>query len=352
MAAGLVSGDKIHMDGSLVDANASKNSVIKSSPEMIEQLRRCHSDELNKLDELKERKTPAKRYYTPKNKGMMISTDPDCEMVQHGRGESRPRYKTHRAVDDRCGVTTAVETTAGGVAENDKLVPLVEQHEKHTQIAVKTVVADTQYGTNENFQHCGERGICSHMADMELKQGRKKSEIFDRSEFEYDTQTDTYRCPAGAILSRKKCKTTRSGYEYACGKRICMACSLRIACTRSKNGRSIKRHINQEVIDRAKAESSSQIAKKDRVRRKWLMEGSFADAANNHGLKRSRWRRLWRVKIQDCLIAAIQNIRRLLKNTLKRPAAAERLAVRAMLDGLCDGKWDPESPYGRYVPLF
>lgn len=35
-----------------------------------------------------------------------------------------------------------------------------------------------------------------------------------------------------------------------------------------------------------------------------LMEGSFADAANNHGLKRARWRGLIHQQTQDHLIAA------------------------------------------------
>ncbi len=39
VAAGLVNGRKIHMDGSLVDANASNNSVVKGSEVLIEQLR-------------------------------------------------------------------------------------------------------------------------------------------------------------------------------------------------------------------------------------------------------------------------------------------------------------------------
>ena len=51
------------------------------------------------------------------------------------------------------------------------------------------------------------------------------------------------------------------------------------------------------------------------------MEGSFADAANNHGFKRSRWRRLVNQKIQDYLIAAIQNIRILVKHVKQRPFA-------------------------------
>jgi hypothetical protein len=51
-----------------------------------------------------------------------------------------------------------------------------------------------------------------------------------------------------------------------------------------------------------------------------LAEVSFAEAANHHGFKRARWRRLWRVQIQDWLIAAIQNVKILLKH--RPPPAA------------------------------
>jgi len=65
------------------------------------------------------------------------------------------------------------------------------------------------------------------------------------------------------------------------------------------------------------------------------MEQSFADAANNHGFKRSRWRRLWRQQIQDYLIAAIQNIRLLLSrggtNASAGAAALKIVAVEAVL---------------------
>ena len=49
-------------------------------------------------------------------------------------------------------------------------------------------------------------------------------------------------------------------------------------------------------------------AQADRRRRRYLMEGSFAHAANRYHFKRSRWRRLWRQQIQDWIIAAVQNI--------------------------------------------
>ena len=109
--------------------------------------------------------------------------------------------------------------------------------------------------------------------------------------------------------------------------RACLKCELRAQCTRSKTGRTVQRHERQEVIDAAKAQATSRRAVRDRRRRMVLVEGSFADAANNDGFKRARWRRLWRQQIQDWLIAGIQNIRTFLKATRKRMTGAATLVV-------------------------
>jgi len=203
----------------------------------------------------------------------------------------------------------------GDVEENTPLMDLIDQHEKHTCQEVETVVADTQYGTADNFRKCHERGIRSHMADMiDVQEQRAVSrEIFGRDAFPYDSASDTYTCPAGQILTRRKYKKKRKAYEYACSMSTCEACPLRDQCTRAQGGvaRTLKRHYNQEAIDQARQQSHSREAKRDRIRRRWLMEGSFGDATLCHGFKRTRWRRLWRQRIQDYLIAAVQNLRKL-----------------------------------------
>ena len=61
-------------------------------------------------------------------------------------------------------------------------------------------------------------------------------------------------------------------------------------------------------------------SKKDIKTRQHLMERSFA-RGTRYGYKRARWRRLWRVQIQEYLTAAIQNIMVLLQN-IKEPAPA------------------------------
>lgn len=311
--AGLVGGDKIHIDASLVDANASKNSVVKGPPELIGELKKLYQKEEKKLEgEGQDKETrPAKL-----NQGMMSTTDPDAPIVRHGNGDSRPRYKNHRAVDDTQGVITAIETTAGDVEENRQLMGLVGQHESNTQRRVQTVVGDVQYGTADNFRTCYRQGIRSHMGDYQAKQlgtGRRKG-IYTEEAFRYDKGTDTYRCPAGEILKLKQHKKDRRVYEYAASGKACRGCKLRGACTRAKNGRSVYRYEDHEAVIGARKQSHSVQAKQDRKKRKWLMEGSFADAAVNHGFKRARWRRLDKQRIQDYLIATMQNIRILLKN--------------------------------------
>src|SRR5262249_50068710 len=75
-------------------------------------------------------------------------------------------------------------------------------------------------------------------------------------------------------------------------------------------------------------QSQSQAALRDRRRRKHLMEGSFADAANAHGFKRARWRGLWRQQIQNHLIAVCQNLRILVGKNLRKPSAAMALVLQ------------------------
>jgi hypothetical protein len=78
--------------------------------------------------------------------------------------------------------------------------------------------------------------------------------------------------------------------------------------------------VRQDDIDLALTESMSAEAKKDIKTRQHLMERSFA-RAKRYGYKRARWRRLWRVEIQEYLTASIQNMMMLLRN-IKEPTAA------------------------------
>ncbi|MES1166849.1 MAG: transposase [Pseudomonadota bacterium] len=310
VAAGLVAGSKLHLDGSLLNAHASRDSVGQSSPELIAALKRAYQVEERKLAG-----SLGDPHYQPVNARLCSTTDPDAPCVrqnkQGGAGDSRPRYKQHRAVNDRCGVITAVVTTPGDVAEPTQTVTLLDQHEHITGQTVATVVGDQQYGTPDNHRQRQERSVRTHLQTVT---GRPRTAShFGPEQFVYDAPTDRYRCPAGQELCPRRYHPRRQSTEYRARQGVCAACPLRAQCTAAPSGRGITRHREHDLVRRARAQATSPEAKRDYRRRRSLMEGSFAQSANCHGCKRARWRRVWRQQIQDWLIATCQNVKLLVK---------------------------------------
>lgn len=302
LKAGLIDGSKLHVDSSLVRANASKNSIVEAA--CAEVLGKLDGEPEAQSDPYDEDKAG------PANQRKRSTTDPDASLVRQGGGKSEPTYKNHRVVDDKEGVVTALKTTTGMVNEAHEMVALTLEHERNTGKEAKSVVADCKYGTADNFVELAERKIRSHMGDFRsrLKNPRQEG-IFDHGLFHYDEETDTYICPAEQRLHRRHMDYRRQVFEYMTHRGVCAQCRLREQCTRSRTGRTLKRHPKQRLLDRARKQSASRAAIKDRKRRQHFQERNFADAANHHGFKRARWRGLRRQSIQDALIAALQNLR-------------------------------------------
>jgi transposase len=328
--AGLVDGEKIHVDGSLIAAHASTDSVVNGPPELIAGLRKTYREQAAKLTESLE-VLPAPTPMGPINQTHVSTTDPEAELARGRSTATRPSYKHHRVVDNAHGVITAHVITGGAVSEETQLFGLVEQHQDNTGVKVQSIAADTQYGTVGNFLECVDRGIHPHMADLKAAhdQGERRSKFFGEESFIYDASLEAYRCPAGQLLKRWQKRSDKNAYQYMAKAGTCAQCALRAQCTQAKGGRRIQRFERQKELDQARAESRSKRACRDRARRKHLLEGSFADASNNHGFKRARWRGLWRQKIQNHLIAACQNIRIFLTKGFFKPAAALALPIEA-----------------------
>jgi transposase len=322
--AGLVTGSKIHIDASLVDANASLKSVKPLEPEVIRAIEQTAREQVQKLDEPDDQWPPdsggggptnqtptASRYQA--NRQFRSTSDPDATLVRQGGLQSRPRYKSHRVVDDAYEIITAVETTTGAVDEGHRLLALIEAHEDTTDRAVRTAIADSRYGSIGNLVECQKSGIRPHLkllGDSHRGKGRSAG-IYAEERFIYDPLTNTYRCPANQTMRARRLHPKRLSWEYITAKGTCRACKLRAFCTRSASGRTIHRHRDQELLDRARKIATSKAAVDDLKRRQHLIERSFADAANCHGFKRARWRGLWKQAIQDLLIATVQNLRKL-----------------------------------------
>jgi transposase len=320
--ARLVDGKKIFMDASFIDANASNNSVIDTKS-LKTQISKRYKELESRLDELQEKESD--RQHRDINNRFVSTTDPEAGLF--GKGKSNLCYKTHRVVEERSEIITAVEITAGDVDEGQRLESLWKAHTKNTEIEAQTVVADSKYGTIKNYLFCAEQNIQAHIPDLKTKSAKKKEKkakdkIFPDTLFKYDIATDTYICPGNKRLKRKSYHAARASVDYAAAKKDCASCDLRNQCTRNKDGRTIKRHLQQDTVNEMREKSQAYKSKQDIRKRQHLMERSFAKATR-YGFDRARWRGLERVSIQEFLTCCVQNIQALIKQKtpLKQAAA-------------------------------
>jgi transposase len=322
--AGLVDGSKIFVDSSLIDANASNNSVLDTKS-LKDQLHKNYKKLEARLEDNNE-STDASRNIEKKNSRYISTTDPDAAIVN--RGKPKLSYQVHRAVDERSEIITATDATPGDVNEAHVMFSLIEKHEATTGTKTETVVADSKYGTIDNFLGCHDKGLKAHIPDLRLAalKRTKKRAIYTDDQFVYDPQNDTYTCPAGNLLKRKSLHKQRESSDYGAPKKVCSVCTLREQCTKNKSGRTVKRHLRQEELNTMRERSRSSESRRDIKTRQHLMERSFANATR-YGFDHARWRGLWKMKIQEYLTCAIQNIQTLIRHSSK-PKQAEAVRMK------------------------
>jgi transposase len=258
----------------------------------------------------------------PVNSTHISTTDPLAELARNKSGVTELNYKDHRLVDDAYAVITAVADTTSNVGDGSMLPELHQQHLANTQLKVPevTLAGDGHYGTASNYLYCEHNGVRAHLAEVTAHLEERGQ--LPLSQFTYEPQHDRLRCPQGhyLVLHQERLEIASKVYLIE-DPAHCAGCPLVKQCTPSKRGRSIKRHLQADLIEAARREAHSPAARYSRRRRRHVMEGSFADANNNHGAKKARWRGLARQQIQSWIIAAVQNLRILLRNQRRAPAA-------------------------------
>jgi hypothetical protein len=162
------------------------------------------------------------------NDRLVSRTDPDATVVQRAKVPADLYYKVHVGIDGGAArIITAVTATTGVVGDEQLLPRLVADHEGNTHRRVLAVAADTKYGTVDNYRWLEERAV---RAAIPFSDGNGDNRAIPRSAFCYDEATDTYRCPNGATLRRCGRTTTTAAHPliiYRPRPADCAACPLR-----------------------------------------------------------------------------------------------------------------------------
>lgn len=217
----------------------------------------------------------------------------------------------------------------------------VRTHEFKTKTEVGIVTADKIYGTADNYKYLKGKNALACISHQH--RGSIRTGMFGHEKFHYDRVNDCFICPANQKLLRydhkrpyQACPNTW-GIRYRAKRQACEQCHFFSQCVLSKKwGRQIVRNVNAEYVEWADHCLSKHDRKRLRARRQYKMEGSFADAANNYGFKRARWRGLAKMQMQNLMIAAIQNLGKLMR--YGGCSRKTRAALMAIKDGLYDIK--------------
>jgi transposase len=354
--ANLIDGREVFVDSSLIEANASVDSLFDKKEAVAELNRRLDepatasvSENSSAADLAEESDLLSDGHDKKKVARYQSSTDPDATGAKHRGDKMRPRYATHRMIDAKSSVITATEIGPGHQNEAELLVDLIDQHETRTEAKIETLTADSKYGVLENLLACQERDITTYVVPFKDNFAKRRKGMFAECDFRYDPVSDTYTCPAEQKLELSQYRADRDAYRYTAPEQTCLACPLRPHCTTSKLApRSVLRHAKQDLIDQCRKQARSAEGRQARKQRMARMEGSFA-RSTRFGYKRARWRGLDRVRIQDLLIAAVQNCLILIGCTALVPGKAAQevsSATNRLLDLLIRvWSWPTASPF-------
>ncbi len=239
-------------------------------------------------------------------------TDPDATPMRTGSGTSLG-YHDHYVVDGgKARIILAALVTPADVMENVPLRDLLWRVCFRRKIRPRQVTGDTTYGTIENIVAVEDAGI---RAFFPLPNFDTRTPFFGKGAFAYDAQADAYRCRGGETLRFRKHKHTERERVYQASAGTCNACPLKARCTLSAKGRQLTRSFDEACLERVRGYHATEAYQKAMRKRKAWVEPLFAEAKDWHGLRRLRLRGLRNANIQGLLIAAGQNLKRLLAAT-------------------------------------
>jgi len=349
--AGLVTGERVVVDSTIVPANASLESLVSRS--IFEQLPPSYafvnrlfvenedageddqagnqdgderppgestSGESGKKDQDNQRKPVTS---LKANERRVSRSDPDCSVVKRGKKKGvMLAYKVHVAVDggeDR--IITAIDATAGETGDAQVFPSLIWRHAGALNRFPEEAVADTAYGTYDVYGFLKQTGI-SPSIPRKTSWGKKWLGL---SSFRYDGERDVMICPEGNTLKREGAIRGSKGSVYRSARGSCEGCPIKSTCAKG-DSRSVSFHQDDEILVWALAHLDTKVAKIALRKRKIWAETVMADLKGQHNLGRAQFRGEWNMEIQAYLSAAAHNLKKLARESRKVMAGAAALA--------------------------
>jgi Transposase DDE domain len=149
------------------------------------------------------------------------TTDPDATLMETTKGADMG-YRTHYVVDGgKARIILGVLVTPSEVMDNQPMRDLIFRTRFRWKLRPRQVTGDTKYGTEENLVAIEHQHIHAYIP---LPDHDHRTEFFSVQEFSYDAERDVYLCPAGKELHFAPWHSTERSRRYRAYARDCNHC--------------------------------------------------------------------------------------------------------------------------------
>lgn len=240
--------------------------------------------------------------------GDIAITDPDSKMMLVKSSGREVSHNVQIAVDSKNHLVVALDVTSEAI-DREQLYNMAQQAKEELGVSELSVVADKGYYSAKQFGLCEEAGITAYAPKPTLRSA--PDERYAKDQFVYDEQTDSYRCPQGAVLSHtKKRATAKYEQENYANPAVCKACCKLSLCTQGKY-RIIQDPKGQRAADRTDVRTKQH---PEFIRqRKCLVEHPFGTVKRALGYTYFLTRRTESVRAESAMHFLIYNIKRVLQ---------------------------------------
>jgi len=327
IAAGLVGGEALSIDASLIKADVDKNKRMAGDQAITwpkpEEASRAVREYLAALDNARTeeesdgsgeddggsggRRKPAKE---------ISLTDPQAAWVARKGTDPLFAYDANYLIDNKAGIIIDAEgTRANKVAEIAVTKTMIERVKRRFDLQPQRLAGDTAYGAVRLLKWLVDHGISPHIPVWD--KSARFDGTFSRADFIFDRERNIYICPGGAELTSTGNVDQGRIVYYRANKNDCSSCALKPKCTTAVV-RKVTRDVDEEVRERVRALANTEAFEQSRRERK-KVEMRFAHMKRIFKLDRLRLRGLSGAKDEVLLTAMAQNLRRLAKFLCRAP---------------------------------
>jgi len=218
-------------------------------------------ERIQQLRDRREKYESYQRKLKQSGENEISTTDPDSRLMANHNNNVEVSYNVQTTVDAKHKLIADFKVTQ---KPNDlgELDNMALRAKKLFGNKAFEVLADKGYYKAKDLKRCTENGITVYITKQTYANGTKDPAFYS-DQFKYDPTKNVYLCPAGKKLHYYRARKKDGkviGYEYS-NPDACKDCQFKARCTRAKKGRSIFRHVKQDLLDRIDTQTKRNMEK-------------------------------------------------------------------------------------------